>query len=90
MERMAVLCEDVVEPEDLPFGSSGILRPVLFRDIERKAIEEALRENEGNRTRAAKQLGISLRTLQYRLKEFGIHFGHLSTDRSASTGGWFR
>ena len=32
--------------------------------------EEALRMNHGNRTLAAQQLGISLRTLQYRLKEY--------------------
>jgi DNA-binding NtrC family response regulator len=47
--------------------------PVLFRDIEKKAILDALGGNQGNRTRAARQLGISLRTLQYRLKEYGIN-----------------
>jgi transcriptional regulator with PAS, ATPase and Fis domain len=61
-----------VEPDDLPVSASGAARPVLFKDIERQAIEDALRENDGNRTRAAKQLGISLRTLQYRLKDYGI------------------
>jgi DNA-binding NtrC family response regulator len=45
---------------------------VLFRDIERQAIIDALRENDGNRTKTARQLDISLRTLQYRLKEYGI------------------
>jgi DNA-binding NtrC family response regulator len=72
MERVAILCEDVIEPDDLPVTGSGPARPVLFKDIERQAIETALRENDGNRTHAAKQLGISLRTLQYRLKEYGI------------------
>ena len=43
---------------------------MLLKDIERQAIEDALRANNGNRTRAARQLGISLRTLQYRLKEY--------------------
>jgi DNA-binding NtrC family response regulator len=28
--------------------------------------------NNGNRTRAAEQLGMSVRTLQYRLKEYGL------------------
>ncbi|MDX1983751.1 MAG: sigma-54 dependent transcriptional regulator [Bryobacteraceae bacterium] len=73
MERMAILCDEVVEADDLPITSSGPARPVLFRDIERKAIEDALAANGGNRTRTAKQLGISLRTLQYRLKEYGIN-----------------
>ena len=72
MERVAILCDDVIEPDDLPVTSSGLARPVLFRDIERQAIEDALRDNDGNRTKTARQLGISLRTLQYRLKEYGI------------------
>ena len=72
MERVAILCDDVIEPDDLPVTSSGLARPVLFRDIERQAIEDALRANDGNRTKTARQLGISLRTLQYRLKEYGI------------------
>ena len=61
-----------MEPDDLPVTSSGPARPVLFKDIERQAIEDALEANDGNRTHTAKQLGISLRTLQYRLKEYGI------------------
>jgi DNA-binding NtrC family response regulator len=72
VERMAILCDGVIEPDDLPITPAGPVRPVLFRDIERKAIEDALHQNGGNRTRAARQLGISVRTLQYRLKEYGI------------------
>lgn len=72
MERMAILCEDVVEPDDLPITASGPARPVLFKEIERQAIFDALEANRGNRTKTAQQLGISLRTLQYRLKEYGI------------------
>lgn len=72
MQRVAILCDDVIEPDDLPITGSGPARPVLFKDIERRAIEDALQENQGNRTRTAKQLGISLRTLQYRLKEYNI------------------
>ncbi len=71
MERVAILCDDAIEPDDLPITPTGPARPVLFKDIERQAIEEALRANDGSRTRTAKQLGISLRTLQYRLKEYG-------------------
>jgi two-component system, NtrC family, response regulator AtoC len=72
MERVAILCDGVVEPGDLPVTATGPSRPVLFKDIERTAIEAALEQNSGNRTRTARQLGISLRTLQYRLKEYGI------------------
>ena len=72
MEWVAILCDEVVQPDDLPVSASGPCRPVFFKDIERNAIVAALAENGGNRTRAGRQLGISLRTLQYRLKEYGI------------------
>jgi DNA-binding NtrC family response regulator len=39
-------------------------------ELERAAIESALREHDGNRTHAAKALRISIRTLQRKLKEF--------------------
>ena len=39
---------------------------------ERALIEQALRESEGNQTRAAQRLGISRDTLRYRLKKYGI------------------
>ena len=39
---------------------------------ERSLIEQALRESEGNQTRAAQRLGISRDTLRYRLKKYGI------------------
>ena len=72
MERMAVLCEERVTAGDLAMLQAEERRPLLWRDIERQAIEEALRMNRGNRTLAAQQLGISLRTLQYRLKEYQL------------------
>ena len=39
---------------------------------ERSLIEQALREAEGNQTRAAHRLGISRDTLRYRLKKYGL------------------
>jgi len=45
--------------------------PVL-RDIERAAILEALKQHSGNRTLAAAVLGISVRTLQRKLKLWGL------------------
>jgi two-component system response regulator AtoC len=72
MERMAILCEERITAGDLAMLHAEERRPLLWRDIERQAIEEALRMNRGNRTLAAQQLGISLRTLQYRLKEYQL------------------
>ncbi len=41
---------------------------MTMEEIEKKAIEQALEQNAGNRTKAAKQLGISVRTLQRKLR----------------------
>ncbi len=67
---MAILCGEKVEAADLPIEGAAPARPVLWSEIERKAIEEALAANGGNRTLAARQLGLSVRTLQYRLKSY--------------------
>jgi|GEM_PF-1658211 len=56
-----------------PNGQSAAARPLKLRELERLAIEEALRQTNGNRTHAARLLGISLRKLQYRLKEYGLN-----------------
>lgn len=43
-----------------------------IKSIEKRAIENALRKVQGNRKAAATILGISLRSLQYKIKEYGI------------------
>lgn len=49
-------------------------QPILkVKDLEKRAILETLKATSGNRTHTARQLGLSLRTLQYRLKEYGIN-----------------
>ena len=40
--------------------------------IERQAIEQALEETRWNKTAAAKKLGMSFRSLRYRLKKLGL------------------
>jgi DNA-binding NtrC family response regulator len=72
MERAVILAGDTVHLNDLPVLLEEPSRPLRFKDIERKAIEDALARNAGNRTKAAEQLGISVRTLHYRLKEYGM------------------
>jgi transcriptional regulator with PAS, ATPase and Fis domain len=44
-----------------------------LKTIERAAIIDALSQTDGNRRRAAEMLGISLRSLQYKIKEYGIN-----------------
>ena len=52
-------------------GASGDLDGYLS-GIERTIIEEALQAHRWNRTATAKSLGITLRSLRYRLKKLGI------------------
>ncbi len=46
--------------------------PLNIRDLEKMAVTRALERTGGNRKEAAKLLGIGLRTLQYRIKEYGL------------------
>ncbi len=50
---------------------AGGVRAALA-EVERASIEEALRAEGGNRTRAALKLGISLRSLLYKLEKYGV------------------
>jgi two-component system response regulator PilR (NtrC family) len=43
-----------------------------IEDIEKKMLEDALHKARYNKTRAADSLGISFRSLRYKLKKFGI------------------
>ena len=52
-------------PDDLPLDS-------YMEDIEKQVLEDALRKARWNKTRAAELLGISFRSLRYKLKKFGI------------------
>ncbi len=51
-------------------GDSAQPEPASMAESERMMIYTALKKNEGNRTLAAAQLGISRRTLQRKLKEY--------------------
>ncbi|HPE69043.1 MAG TPA: sigma 54-interacting transcriptional regulator [Thermotogota bacterium] len=50
---------------------SGTLREIMGR-FEEQAINQALYRNEGNREKTARELGISLRSLYYKIKEYGL------------------
>jgi DNA-binding NtrC family response regulator len=85
IERAILLCEgNEIEVEDLPVeirqeGTSATafnfkLPPegISFDEVERSLITQAMEQTNWNITRAAKLLGLSFRTLQYRLEKFGI------------------
>jgi DNA-binding NtrC family response regulator len=55
------IAEEINEPESLNLSNIG-----------RQMVEKALERNNGNRKKAAKELGISDRTLYRRLKQYGL------------------
>jgi DNA-binding NtrC family response regulator len=62
-------------PEPEPEVERGVVvfRPgMTMSDLEREAINAALREARGNRRRAAEMLGIGERTMYRKLKEYAI------------------
>jgi DNA-binding NtrC family response regulator len=61
------------EPDAEPIAApGGDNESLTMEEIERRAILEALDKTGGNRTQAAEQLGIGLRTLQRKLKEYRL------------------
>ncbi len=53
--------------------SSNAGLDTLLGNVEKKMIEKALRSTGGNKTEAAKLLGITLRSLRYRLAKHGLY-----------------
>lgn len=82
MESMAVLAPgDLLTVDDLPAtlhdcsrqnDSLNIPPGMSLEDVQREAAEQALAQHEDNRTHAAAALGISVRTLQRKLKAWGL------------------
>ncbi|MFI5340593.1 MAG: helix-turn-helix domain-containing protein [Candidatus Methylomirabilales bacterium] len=76
VERAVILCrEDRIVPAHLNLSQAvptPTAAPKTLKELEREAILAAVSAHEGNRRKAAEQLGIGLRTLYARLKEYGI------------------
>jgi two-component system, NtrC family, response regulator HydG len=64
------------QPLDTP--AAALPRGLTLPELERLYIVDTLRRTGGHRTRAAAALGISLRTLQYRLRDYGINLARAS------------
>ena len=74
VEKAVILAEKaVIRPVDLsvsPSRSSVYTDTPNLGDLQRKAIEQAIRQNDGNLTAAAEQLGVTRQTLYNKLKRF--------------------
>ena len=75
---------DLISPEDLPsevrqesssVATGGFKLPaegINFEEVEKNLILQAMDQTDYNITKAAKLLGLTFRTLQYRLEKYGI------------------
>ncbi|MDC7235082.1 MAG: sigma-54 dependent transcriptional regulator [Spirochaetales bacterium] len=81
LERAMIFCEEEeLQDSDIELISSGMQTPSAspaadgrtLKEIEKESITRALRRWEGNRSRAADELGISRRTIINKIKEFGL------------------
>jgi two-component system response regulator AtoC len=79
-----ILCEDLpkqvlyaerrIAPDAETQEAAGSARPLkeMVKEFERQAILQALQRNQENRVRTARELGISRRSLLYKLQEYDI------------------
>jgi DNA-binding NtrC family response regulator len=87
IERAVLLAEnEQITTEDLPPEIGEEVRPSLvladgfklpanginFEEVEKSLILQAMERTDQNITKSAKLLGLTFRTLQYRLEKFGI------------------
>jgi DNA-binding NtrC family response regulator len=62
-----------VEVRDLSVPNTDIHVPQRLEEVERAHIERSLKAHNGNRTHAARELGISRATLIKKVKEYGLN-----------------
>jgi DNA-binding NtrC family response regulator len=92
MERLVVICRNsTIDLEDLPeeirardqSATTFIVRAgMTLAEAEKLLIRQTLTHVTDNREEAARVLGISRRTLQYKLKEYGLQKEHMPVPAS--------
>lgn len=86
LQRAVTLCDgDAIQADDLQLEAEAFPEEEVLPDrnddqslddyidnVERQILEKALKESRYNKTQAAHRLGITFRSLRYKLKKFGI------------------
>lgn len=78
VERAFILAENLIDVDHLIFDSEqqetenaeGVPSGMSLDELEKIAIQQALEDNQGNKTEAAAQLGISVKTLYNKLEKY--------------------
>ncbi|MEZ4337289.1 MAG: helix-turn-helix domain-containing protein [Sandaracinaceae bacterium] len=88
VERAVLLAEhDVLEPDDFaPLGGASVVpapreahpfrlpvEGLSLVELEEDLVRQALERCHGNRTRAARLLGVNRDQIRYRIEKFGLH-----------------
>jgi DNA-binding NtrC family response regulator len=76
LERAAILCEGGrIAPQHLMFpagGRAATTDTTVLGEVERNTIEQVMRETRGDKSRAAKRLGLTPTQLYGRLRKCGL------------------
>ena len=75
LERATIICENgVIQSDDLSLWPvpPAMVDTTHLEVLERRAIERVMREVEGNKARASRQLGITRTQLYTRLRKYGL------------------
>jgi two-component system NtrC family response regulator len=78
IEHASILCDQLpITPQHLPrlqvHAPPAPLGPISLRELELHAIHQALSRHAGNKSKAAEELGISLKTLYNKLNQADAH-----------------
>ena len=69
-QQQTVTAADTTSSFQQPMREQG--RIGTIKDMEREMIIRVLKEMDGNRTRTAEKLGVSVRTIRNKIKEYAI------------------
>jgi DNA-binding NtrC family response regulator len=78
IERAVILCSsDILTPEDFITSNSlqqtsVMKKPLTFPEIEKQALQEALRNNNGNVLKASKELGLARQTMYNKIQKYNL------------------
>ncbi len=77
IERAVILAsQPLISEEDIILNSisesDGIEAGMTLEEVSRLLLEKTLRANDGNKTRTAEAMGVSLRWVHYKMKEWGL------------------
>ncbi|MGE5420236.1 MAG: sigma-54-dependent transcriptional regulator [Chloroflexota bacterium] len=77
VEKAVILCDsDILKPDDFIISHQvqqpELERPMTFAEIERRAIQDALNNNNGSILKASKELGLARQTMYNKMQKYNL------------------